>query len=257
MADRIPWRITGTWLEACNCNFGCPCNFDGFPTLGNCEATVGFQIDKGSHGQTSLDGLAVAAAVKWTVMMIAMMLPSAMPMVLLYRNLVRARQAAGRAVAPSIVLLAGYFLAWLGFGLLAFAAGTAVSGLAMQHASVSLAIPAATAVALVIAGAYQLTPLKRVCLRHCRSPLSFFTTSWRDGWLGALRLGTHHGAYCVGCCWALMLIQLVIGIMSVPLMVATAIVIGVEKTWRHGERAAVVVGSSAIAAGLVILVRAL
>jgi hypothetical protein len=65
MSDRIPWRITGTWLEACNCNFGCPCNFDGFPTLGNCEGTVGFQIDKGSHGQTSLDGLAVAAAVKW------------------------------------------------------------------------------------------------------------------------------------------------------------------------------------------------
>lgn len=207
-------------------------------------------------GQSRLAALVMFAGM-WTVMMIAMMLPSVMPMVLLYRTLVRGRRAAGRPVAPSVVLLAGYFLAWLGFGLLAFAAGAWISVLAMQHAEISRAIPAAAAVALIVAGAYQLTPLKRVCLRHCRSPLSFVMTSWRDGWLGALRLGIHHGAYCVACCWALMLIQLAIGVMNIPVMLATAVVIGLEKTWRYGERAAVAVGSAAIAAGLVMIVRAL
>ena len=127
----------------------------------------------------------------------------------------------------------------------------------MQNRSVSRAIPAATGIALMAAGLYQLTPLKRACLLHCRSPLSFFASHWHEGWGGALRLGLHHGLYCVGCCWGLMTIQLSLGVMSLPLMFAVAFVILVEKVWRFGMVVAAASGAAAIAAGGYVLVTSL
>ncbi len=203
-------------------------------------------------GQTAVDAALMFLAM-WQVMMVAMMLPSAMPVVLLHRRLMASHRAAGRPAVPAIVLLAGYFAAWGAFGLAAFGIGFGLSAWAMRDEVVSRAIPALTGVALLLAGAYQLTPLKRACLHHCRSPLSFFMASWTDGWRGTLRLGLHHGAYCVACCWALMVVQLVVGVMSLPLMLAIAVVIAVEKLWRHGDRVAQGVGALTMAAGLVVL----
>jgi len=206
-------------------------------------------------GQSSMDA-AVMFLAMWEAMMIAMMLPSAMPLVLLYQRLGISRRALGRAAPSQVVLLAGYFLVWLAFGVVAFVAGFGLSALAMRQEGISRAIPAATGVALIVAGVYQVTPLKRACLRHCRSPLSFFTHGWREGWYATFRLGVHHGAYCAACCWALMLIQLAIGVMNLPLMLAIALVIGIEKSWRYGERFAAAAGVAAIVAGVVITARA-
>ena len=184
----------------------------------------------------------------WEVMMVAMMLPSALPMVLLVRGL--------RAARPqeSALLLAGYFIVWLAFGVVAYALGLGVVTAAMRSEAVSRVVPPATAVALVLAGAYQCTPWKRACLAHCRRPLSFLMTGWRPGAAGALALGVRHGAYCAACCWALMAMQLVIGVMNLPLMAAVAGVIFVEKVWRHGEALAIVVGMVSVVVGLVLLV---
>jgi len=178
-----------------------------------------------------------------------MMLPSVLPVVLLYRGLVRSRRARAIPVVPETALLAGYFAVWTLFGLVTFGIGLWFADLTMREESVSQAVPLLSGAALIAAGVYQITPLKRLCLHHCRSPLSFFMTSWRDGWLGTFRLGVHHGAYCTACCWALMLIQVVVGVMNLWMMVAIAGVIAIEKSWRHGERFAVAAGLAAIAAG--------
>lgn len=114
-----------------------------------------------------------------------------MPMAMLYRRFALARRQRGEPAAPGVVLIAGYFLSWLAFGAIACAAGFDLSDLAMRDERVSRFIPIATAFALVLAGVYQLTPWKLICLGHCRSPLSFVATWWKPGWLGTLRLGIH------------------------------------------------------------------
>ena len=203
-------------------------------------------------GQSTF-GAAIMFLVMWQVMMVAMMLPSAMPMALLYRGLAASRRRRGVPAPPAAVLLTGYFATWLLFGVLAYAIGMWVSALAMRSDAVSRMIPAGTGLALILAGLYQLTPWKQMCLTHCRSPLSFFAACWKPGWWGTLRLGAHHGAYCAGCCWALMLIQLAVGVMNLTLMVALAAVIWIEKTWHHGPRMAQAAGWAAIAAGTAVI----
>jgi predicted metal-binding membrane protein len=193
----------------------------------------------------------------WDVMMIAMMLPSVMPAVLLHRRLIEGRVQRGSAAAGShSLLLAGYFSVWTAFGGVACAAGVALSTAAMRSIQISLWVPAATGAALVAAGAYQMTQWKQLCLRHCRSPLDFFARhdirSAGDSW----RFGLHHGAYCAACCWGLMVIQLVLGVMSVPLMALVALIILLEKQWRHGEVLARVVGVATMVAGVFLLLRA-
>ena len=193
----------------------------------------------------------------WTLMMTAMMLPSVMPTVLLHRRLIMSRVERRSPRAGShLLLLAGYFSVWATFGLLAYAVGMSVSVAAMHYIAVSLLVPAATGVTLIVAGVYQVTPLKRVCLRHCRSPLQFFSQHQirraSDSWV----FGLHHGTYCAGCCWGLMAIQLVLGVMSLPLMMLVAVVILVEKQWRHGEAFASAAGAAAIAGGILLVVRA-
>jgi predicted metal-binding membrane protein len=107
---------------------------------------------------------------------------------------------------------------------------------------------------MVLAGVYQLTPLKEVCLRHCRSPLSFVMTHWRDGRSGAVRMGLRHGAYCMGCCWLLFLILVPIGLMNVAAMVAIAVLVFVEQTTRAGHRLGQVAAVLLVAYGVVVVV---
>jgi predicted metal-binding membrane protein len=166
----------------------------------------------------------------WVVMMAAMMFPSVAPTVALYSRMTRARTP-----YRPLAFAGGYLLTWAAAGLLAFGLGEAVGllpgdVLAWDHAG--RAVAGGT---LVVAAAYELTPLKDVCLGKCRSPLGFLLGSWRDGWSGALRMGAKNGAWCVGCCWALMASLFALGIMSVPWMAVVAALIAVEKTlpWRR------------------------
>ena len=166
----------------------------------------------------------------WVVMMAAMMFPSVAPTVALYSSMIKSRSP----VAP-LVLTSGYLIAWTSVGAFAFAvasAGGRISGdlLAWDHAGRWVA-----GATLIVAAVYELTPLKDVCLGKCRSPLGFLLGSWRDGRLGALKMGARQGAWCIGCCWALMASLFALGVMSIVWMAFVAGLIAIEKTvpWRH------------------------
>jgi predicted metal-binding membrane protein len=166
----------------------------------------------------------------WVVMMAAMMFPSVAPTVALYARMTKARSP----LAP-LLFTGGYLATWAAAGLLAFGLATAATRLpgdvlAWDHAGRALA-----GGTLVVAAVYELTPLKDVCLGKCRSPLGFLLGSWREGWRGSLRMGAKNGAWCVGCCWALMASLFALGIMSIPWMAVVAGLIAVEKTlpWRR------------------------
>ncbi len=210
-----------------------------------------------SMGNQSPAAHATMFLVMWAVMMIAMMLPSVMPAVLLHRRLIQARVERGdRAAGSHVLLLAGYFAVWVAFGAVAYAIGMVLAAAAMRSIRVSVLVPAATGLAMTAAGGYQLTQWKQICLRHCRSPLEFFARHDVRGAADSWRFGVHHGAYCAACCWGLMVIQLVLGVMSVPLMALVAFVILLEKQWRHGEALARVVGIASLGGGVLLVLRA-
>ena len=166
----------------------------------------------------------------WVVMMAAMMFPSVSPTVALYSRMTKARSG----VSPLLFAL-GYLVTWAAAGVLAFAvafAGGRIAGGVLSWERAGRWVAAAT---LMIAAAYELTPLKDVCLGKCRSPLGLLLGSWRDGRAGALRMGLKNGAWCVGCCWALMASFFALGIMSIIWMAVVAGLIAIEKTlpWRR------------------------
>lgn len=187
----------------------------------------------------------------WLAMMVAMMLPSAMPMLLLYRRAAafRGEDHLGQAV---FAVGGGYFFVWTLFGVFAYVIGVIITRAAMHSDAFSRALPFAGGLALCSAGIYQLTPWKSACLKHCRDPLTIVAHHLHRGRFGALRLGIQHGAFCAACCWALMLIQLVLGVMNLIVMVAVAVVIALEKLLSKGEWLARATGLAAIAAGLII-----
>jgi predicted metal-binding membrane protein len=166
----------------------------------------------------------------WVVMMAAMMLPSIAPTVALYSRMTKQRSP----VLP-VTFVAGYLLTWAAAGVVAYglaAAATRIAGDQLSWTNAGRPIAGAT---LLVAAVYELTPLKEVCLGKCRSPLGVLLGSWRDGFGGALRMGAKNGAWCLGCCWALMASLFALGVMSVPWMAVVAGLIAVEKTlpWRR------------------------
>jgi predicted metal-binding membrane protein len=185
----------------------------------------------------------------WTVMMAAMMLPGVAPVGGLYARAIRI-QAAGRAARAARVagLVAGYLLAWAAFGLAAFGVADIAGRLASHDPG---AARWAGAAALAAAGAYQFTPAKSRCLSHCRSPLGVLlhVGSYR-GRLRDARAGLYHGAYCVGCCWGLMVALIALGVMDLRWMAAVAAVVVLERTWRYGWVTAYAVGIGLIVLGL-------
>ncbi len=188
-------------------------------------------------------GLSAAAFLGlWVVMMAAMMLPGLAPTGALY-----AGEGAGTA-ARATGLVAGYLIAWAGFGVLALLASVAASRLADRSDSAATWVGGAL---LVAAGAYQFTPLKDRCLAICRSPLHLLMRagSYR-GRLRHVRAGLYHGAYCVGCCWSLMLALLVLGVMDLRWMAAFAVGIVLEKVWRFGRQVALAMGIALVVLGL-------
>lgn len=136
----------------------------------------------------------------WGLMMAAMMLPSAIPMIAMYSVLQRRSAQTGQAGLPTAFFSLVYLAVWLGFGIPVYATNVVVDMAANIHPDVAGLLPYALAVVLFGAGAYQFSPLKQVCLRNCQSPLGFLVGHWRDGYLGTLQLALTHAAYCVGCC---------------------------------------------------------
>ncbi|HZQ63532.1 MAG TPA: DUF2182 domain-containing protein [Casimicrobiaceae bacterium] len=173
----------------------------------------------------------------WAVMMVAMMLPSAAPLVLLYAGALRAsRDPAARASTYAIA--AGYLAVWLIFSAVATLLQRMLSSVAAVDAMMEPSSSALTAAILVLAGVYQLTPLKRSCLRVCRSPLGYLMQHWRQGTRGAFGLGLRHGVYCLGCCWALMLLLFAGGIMNLLVIAALTLWVLAEKFAPLGEQGA-------------------
>jgi predicted metal-binding membrane protein len=186
----------------------------------------------------------------WVTMMAAMMLPSAAPFVLLFARVSRERSRRSLDFVPTWVFLAGYLAAWSAYGLVAYALFRGVRALDPDFLSWHAQGPIVAGAAVAAAGVYQLTPLKRTCLRHCRTPLHFLLHGWREGKVGALRMGAGHGAYCVGCCWGLMLILFALGVMSLAWMAVVAGLIFAEKVLPFGGRITPVLALSFVALGI-------
>jgi predicted metal-binding membrane protein len=174
----------------------------------------------------------------WVIMMVAMMFPTAAPMILTFHKVQAARRARGDAFVATWVFVAAYLLVWAVAGIAAYAGALAAEAIAAR-AGLSLATAARIGGAvLVAAGLYQLTPLKDVCLSKCRTPIGFIMTSWRDGPAGALRMGILHGVYCLGCCWLLFVILFPLGIMNIAAMAVITAIVFAEKA-LPGARLAV------------------
>lgn len=194
----------------------------------------------------------------WWLMMIAMMTPSAAPMILLYARATRHAQGSGRlqqGAVPTAIFAGGYLLAWLGFSMIAavlmwtLERSGAVSAMSMASASAAL-----SAAILMLAGAYQLSPWKHICLRHCRAPAEFLSRHWRPGASGALLMGLRHGAFCVGCCWMLMALLFVGGVMNVVWIAVLTVFVLLEKVAPVGPWFARAVGIILLAWGAATLV---
>lgn len=216
-------------------------------------STAGMASMPGMTGMQGMPGMSDGAAagsaesaaltvLMWWTMMIGMMVPSAAPMVLLFGNVQRRQLAAESPKLRVALFTGGYLAAWGAFSVLAAGAQIALARFALllpEQLTVSTWLGA---LLVALAGVYQLTPLKNVCLRGCRSPAEFLSSHWRRGSGGAFRMGIRHGLYCVGCCWLLMGLLFVVGIMNLLWVAAIAAFVLIEKLMPNGETTAEIGG---------------
>jgi predicted metal-binding membrane protein len=193
--------------------------------------------------------------VMWTVMMVAMMVPSAAPMVLAFLSVNQRRQSAGRQFVPVGIFLAGYLAIWTAYSAVATLAQWGLHKATLLSPAMAATSPFLNGGLLIAAGIFQWTPLKHMCLRGCRSPLSFLMSEWRDGKAGAFIMGLRHGSYCVGCCWVLMALLFVAGVMNLLWVAVIAIFVMAEKTLPRGELLGHVTGAALVAAGVALMAR--
>jgi len=205
---------------------------------------------------TSID-FAVTFAM-WAIMMVAMMTPSATPMVLLYAGVGRKARADGRVFSSSAWFVAGYLLVWMAFSLIATGAQWLLAALALLTVMMVTASGILAGALLIAAGIYQWLPLKDLCLRECQAPFGFIARhgGFSSRPLGAIRLGLVHGLYCVGCCWALMLLLFVGGVMNILWIALLSILVLIEKTVGPGRAISRLIGLLLVAAGLGVLLQA-
>lgn len=183
----------------------------------------------------------------WALMMAAMMLPSALPMILTFVQL--GTRSGERVRGRSFV--AAYLVVWFAFSAAATALQWALQAIDWVNPMIVSSSALLTGLLLLIAGVYQFSPLKKVCLARCRTPLGFLLGEWRGGVNGAFVMGVRHGLFCVGCCWALMALLFVGGVMNLAWIAALSVVVAIEKMAPHGERVAAVLGLALIAAGAI------
>jgi predicted metal-binding membrane protein len=183
----------------------------------------------------------------WAVMMVAMMVPSASPMIETYARIARARS--GASAYDVWLFAAAYIVVWT-----LFSAAATAGQIALQRGALItsgfVTTPLISGIILAIAGLYQLTPLKQACLGHCRSPIGFFMTEWRDGAAGAFKMGLKHGAFCVGCCWMLMALLFVLGVMNLLWVAAISVFVLLEKVTPYGRTIARITGVAMLASGI-------
>ncbi|MDX2277196.1 MAG: DUF2182 domain-containing protein [Hyphomonadaceae bacterium] len=193
--------------------------------------------------------------VMWAVMMVAMMLPSAAPMILLYARVGRSAAAQGRVFASASFFALGYVLAWTVFSLAAALGQFALTQAALLSPMAALSTPWLGAAALIAAGLYQWSPLKDICLQKCRAPLAFIQAhgGFKSNAGGAVRIGLRHGLYCIGCCWLLMALLFVGGVMNLLWVAALAILVLAEKVLPGGRWIARIAGAAFVAGGLGLL----
>jgi predicted metal-binding membrane protein len=192
--------------------------------------------------------------VMWTVMMVAMMTPTAAPMTLVYAAVARKAAKEGNPVAPTFVFVGGYLAVWALFSVAATAAQGGLDRMALLSPMMVSASPLLGGGLLVGAGVYELTPLKHACLAHCRAPAHFISRHWRRGFVGSFRIGLALGLYCLGCCWVLMGLLFVGGVMNLLWVAAIAVFILIEKAIPFGETGGRVAGVAMILVGLSSLV---
>lgn len=196
------------------------------------EGRASTLLKPATAGWTIVD--AVSTFIMWAVMMAAMMLPSAVPMAWLFTTVVQQRTRGGGTAGQTALLVLGYLFAWAGFSVGATVLQSVLHQTLFLSAGLHVVSLSLGGTILIGAGLYQFTPLKRHCLVHCQSPLQFLLHHWRDGPIGALLTGLHHGAYCVGCCWAVMLVLFVVGIMNTLWIALLAIFVLVERVLVTG-----------------------
>jgi predicted metal-binding membrane protein len=191
----------------------------------------------------------------WFVMMIAMMTPSITPLVLIFTLINRKRLQQQNPFVPTGYLLSGYFLVWAAFSLFATLLQWLLQQFSLLNPGMTTTSKILGGIILILAGIFQFTPLKNTCLRHCRSPIGFIHQYWKDGKSGALRMGIQNGIYCLGCCWILMLLLFVSGIMNILWIVLISIFVLIEKVLTSVKAIPVVAAIALIAYGVIILLQ--
>jgi predicted metal-binding membrane protein len=189
----------------------------------------------------------------WVAMMVAIMFPTAAPMILTFARVQAGKRGQERLFVPTWVFVAAYLFVWSLLGVLAYAGAIAAERLAEQVAWLMDHAARIGGGLLVAAGVYQVTPLKRICLAQCRSPLAFILTSWREGRGGAFRMGVAHGLYCAGCCWLLFVILFPLGMLNVAAMAAITALIFAEKSLAAGPWLGRAAGVALMVYGLIVM----
>jgi predicted metal-binding membrane protein len=230
------------------------------------EMPIPMQTMEGMAGM-AMDGMAMDAAAPvsnllfafamWAVMMIGMMTPSVAPMILLYAKVGRRARSDSKPFASAVWFVAGYLAAWIGFALAASVAQEALQAAALLTSALASASGIFGGVLLIVAGVYQWSPLKNSCLGQCRAPIQFVQQhgGFRSDPMGALTLGLKHGAYCIGCCWALMTLLFIGGVMNLLWVAGLSILVLLEKVAPAGRHLTRAIGLALVAAGSILLVR--
>jgi predicted metal-binding membrane protein len=189
----------------------------------------------------------------WAVMMVAMMFPAAAPMILMFGAVYAGKRRQEQPYVPTWIFVSAYLLVWTLSGVLAYFLAIEVEKLAGQSMWLMENAPRIGGAILVIAGLYQLSPLKNVCLSKCRTPLQFLLTSWHDGYAGAFRMGIEHGVFCLGCCWLLFVILFPLGLMNLAVMALVTALIFAEKALPIGRQISRLAGVGLIVYGVLVM----
>jgi predicted metal-binding membrane protein len=189
----------------------------------------------------------------WVAMMVAMMFPTAAPMILTFAKVQARKQQTGKPYVPTWVFVSSYLAIWTAFGALAYAAALGATELADNSMWVMDNAARIGGGVLILAGLYQLSPVKNICLSKCRAPMAFILTSWRNGYGGALRMGFEHGLYCLGCCWLFFVIVFPLGMMNVAVLAAIVVLIFAEKSLPFGHQARQLAAAGLLAYGALVM----
>lgn len=227
----------------------------GMEATGTCEC-AGMAMSGPDVEPWSLFAV-VPLSLMWLEMMIAMMIPSAAPMILTFARVNRQRRAQERPFVPTSLFVLGYFIIWGAFSVVAALAQWGLHGAALLSPMMESTSPILGGALLIGAGVFQWTPWKHACLKHCRSPLNFLLVDWREGRKGALAMGIKHGAFCAGCCWLLMALLFVAGVMNMLWVAVITLLVLLEKAAPHGLRLGGVAGAVLVGWGVWMIAGAL